>query len=265
MGTAPMFEATLPPNCCVPVAPKLFVAPVLNRLIPNWLSFARSTWAKRTLSKICFRLPGSAMRIELTMSLEKGAAILPICSATAWLDTVPVTTTRSSSASAVTDSPGKLREIASRSNDTSTSANTSRIRDWLFSCHNTTLLLPGVVAVTTSSLGAVVAVVTTLGLPTSTRLKRASVRITTEWPTRMCRTWFAPAVSRDSVCGTGTAAAAVAAIAEAEGIVQPGAISAISDSSRARACNCRNCLLHYSGVAGNLAIVTLFPIKVSTM
>src|SRR5256712_3841679 len=96
-------------------------------------------------------------------------------------------------------SPGKLRAIASRSKDTSTSANTSMIRDRLSSCHSTTLLLPAAVAVTTTSLGAVVAVVTTAGLPTSTRWRRGSVRITTEWPTSMCRTWL-PTFSAGGVC-----------------------------------------------------------------
>src|SRR6266568_4318647 len=63
-----------------------------------------------------------------------------------------------------------------------------------------TLLLPAAVAVTTTSLGAVVAVVTTAGFPTSTRWSRGSVRITTEWPTSMCRTWFPPVLSAGAGC-----------------------------------------------------------------
>jgi len=91
--------------------------------------------------------------MEFTISLEKGVPIFPICSATPVEDAVPVRTMRPSSASASMASPGKLRAIASRSSDTSTSANTSMIRDRLSSCHSTTLLLPGAVAVTTTSLG----------------------------------------------------------------------------------------------------------------
>src|SRR2546427_11431354 len=80
-----------------------------------------------------------------------------------------------------------------------------------------TLLLPDAVAVTTTSLGAVVAVVTTAGFPTSTRWRRGSVRITTEWPTRMCRTWL-PAFSAGAVCGAACSAGSFCCVAGAAGI-----------------------------------------------
>src|SRR6266478_6598459 len=79
-----------------------------------------------------------------------------------------------------------------------------------------TLPLPAAVAVTTTSLGAVVAVVTTAGFPTSTRRRRGSVRITTEWPTSMCRTWL-PAVSAGAVCGAGGSAGSFCCRAAAAG------------------------------------------------
>src|SRR5712691_707978 len=179
---------------------------VLKRLKPKAVSFLRSTWANRTFNRICFCRVGSAIRTEFTTSFENGAAIFPIWSATAGDDAVPVRTTLPSSDFASTASPGNPRVIASRNNETSTSANTSMIRDRLSSCHSTTLLLPAAVAVTTTSLGAVVAVVTTAGLPTNTRVRRGSVWITTEWPTRMCTTWFPPAFS----AGTGCCAAGLA-------------------------------------------------------
>src|SRR6266851_957567 len=80
-----------------------------------------------------------------------------------------------------------------------------------------TLLLPAAVAVTTTSLGEVVAVVTTAGFPTSTRWRRGSVRITTEWPTRMCRTWL-PAFSAGAVCGAAGSAGSFCCVAGAAGI-----------------------------------------------
>src|SRR3989475_10826153 len=155
--------------------------------------------------------------MEFTISLEKGLPIFPICSAPPVDDAVPVRTMRPSSASASMASPGNPRVSASRSKDTSTSANTSMIRDRLSSCHSTTLLLPAAVAVTTTSLGAVVAVVTTAGLPTSTRWRRGSVRITTEWPTRICRTWL-PAFSAGAGCGAACSAGSFCCVAGAAGI-----------------------------------------------
>src|SRR5712671_4009420 len=155
--------------------------------------------------------------MEFTISLEKGVPIFPICSATPVDDAVPVKTRRPSSASASMASPGKLRAIASRSSDTSTSANTSMIRDRLSSCQRMTLPLPAAIAVTTTSLGAVVAVVTTAGFPTSTRWRRGSVWITTEWPTRMCRTWL-PAFSAAAVCGAAGSAGTFCCVAGAAGI-----------------------------------------------
>src|SRR3989442_2818859 len=67
-----------------------------------------------------------------------------------------------------------------------------------------TLLLPDAVAVTTTSSGAVVAVVTTAGFPTSTRWRRGSVRITTEWPTSMCRTWLPTFSAGAGCCAAGS-------------------------------------------------------------
>ena len=136
VARAPILPVSLPwsprprvPNCCVVVVPTVFAAPVLSRLKPKAVSLVRSTWAKRTFSSTCFCRCGSASRMEFTMSLENGAPIFPIWSATAADDAVPVRTTRPSSASAWMASPGKPRAIASRNKDTSTSANTSMIRD----------------------------------------------------------------------------------------------------------------------------------------
>src|SRR6266446_9898414 len=221
---APMVPVNLPwsprlsvPNCCVVVVPMVFAAPVLSRLKPKAVNFVRSTWANRTFSSTCFCRCGWATWIEFTISFEKGTAIFPIWSATAVDDATPVRTTLPSSDSASTASPGNPRVIASRSKDTSTSANTSMIRDRLSSCHSTKILLPAAVVVTTTSLGAVVAVVTTAGLPTSTRWRRGSVRITTEWPTRMCRTWL-PVFSAGAVCGAACSAGSFCGVEGASGI-----------------------------------------------
>ena len=116
-------------NCCVPADPKMGAPGVLKRLMPKAVSFLRSTWANRTFSSTCFCRCGWATWMEFTISFEKGAAIFPIWSATAVDEATPVRTTLPSSDSASTASPGNPRVIASRSKDTSTSANTSMIRD----------------------------------------------------------------------------------------------------------------------------------------
>src|SRR5438552_11804961 len=70
---------------------------VLNRLKPKAVNFDRSTWAKRTFTSICFCRCGWATWMEFTISLEKGAAIFPIWSATAVEDAVPTRITLPSS------------------------------------------------------------------------------------------------------------------------------------------------------------------------
>src|SRR5207249_7066927 len=94
-----------------------------------------------------------------------------------------------------------------------------------------TLLLPVAVAVSTTSLGAVVAVVTTAGFPTSTRWRRGSVRITTEWPTRMCRTWL-PAFSAGACGSAGSfcCVAGAAGICALAGLQRPKTVNVHSTS-----------------------------------
>src|SRR3989442_3866423 len=83
-----------------------------------------------------------------------------------------------------------------------------------------TLLLPDAVAVTTTSSGAVVAVVPTAGFPTSTRWRRGSVRITTEWPTSMCRTWL-PTFSAGAGCWAAGSVGSFCGAAGAAGACAP--------------------------------------------
>src|SRR5260221_8826540 len=133
------------------------------------------------------------------------------------------------------------------------------------------LQLPGAVAVTTTSLGEVVAVVTTAGLPTNTRCRRGSVRITTEWPTRMCRTWF-PAFSTGAVCRAAGSAESFSCVAGAAGICAlagPGRTRTVNvyNTNRQRVVRwtCRMVSFAYSRLTGNWAVVDLPFITVSTV
>ena len=65
------------------MVPMVLVAPVLKRLTPKFVTFARSASAKRTFSITCFRRGGCATLNPLTTSLEKLPAIFSICSAMA--------------------------------------------------------------------------------------------------------------------------------------------------------------------------------------
>src|ERR1700678_2703720 len=106
---------------------------------------------------------------------------------------------------------------------TSTSTSTSRLRLCPDSSHSMRLLLPGFLAVTTSSAGEVTTDSITSGLPVRMRLIRPGVCTNKECPTMMCTVSglidgppWAPCVPRDgAVAKAGAGGGAVVAGAEA--------------------------------------------------